>query len=201
MAQLQGVWICVALMGSPLGQASCRFQIIADDPRMKRHPMKRKTYSTEFKAQALCKAYERGQRTLQEIADELNLSLVTLKHWLKVSGKPQGLALPQSTPAAQWTHAQRLTALCESYTLKDESLHAWCREKGLFEHQLRLWANEFGQVGKSQAHPLEAALRLAKQKNEQLEHDLRRKEKALAETAALLVLQKKFQALWEVEEK
>jgi len=48
---------------------------------------------------------------------------------------------------------------------------------------------------------LDGALRQAKQKNDQLERQLRRKDKALAEAAALLVLQKKFQALWEGEEK
>ena len=48
---------------------------------------------------------------------------------------------------------------------------------------------------------MDTALRQAKQKNEQLERELRRKDKALAEAAALLVLQKKFQSLWEVEEK
>jgi hypothetical protein len=138
---------------------------------------------------------------LQEIADELNLSLGTLKNWFKESGNTQDSPLPQSTPSGQWTAAQRLSALCESHALKDQALHAWCREKGLFEHQLRLWTNEFTQAGKHQTQPLEAALRQARQKGDQLEHELRRKDKALAETAALLVLQKKFQALWEVEEK
>lgn len=163
--------------------------------------MTRQTYSNEFKEQALTKSYERGQRTLKEVADELNLSLGTLKGWLKESGKTDGIVLPQSIPAAQWTAAQRLTALCESYSLKEQALHAWCREKGLYEHQLQLWANEFGQIGRHQAHPLETALRQAKQKGDQLERELRRKDKALAEAAALLILQKKFQALWEVEGK
>jgi transposase len=49
--------------------------------------------------------------------------------------------------------------------------------------------------------PLEVALRQSKQNGEQLEKELRRKDKALAETAALLVLQKKFRTLWEVEAK
>ena len=160
--------------------------------------MERKIYPTEFKEQVLSKARERGHRTLKDVADELNLSLGTLKNWLKESGKSRGSVLPENTPATNWTAAQRLTALCESHALKDHALHAWCREKGLFEHQLRLWANEFSQVSKQ---PVDAALRQAKQRNDQLERELRRKDKALAETAALLVLQKKFQALWEVEEK
>jgi hypothetical protein len=43
-------------------------------------------------------------------------------------------------------------------------------------------------------------LRQLRQANQQLQRDLNRKDKALAEAAALLVLQKKYQALWAAEE-
>ena len=99
--------------------------------------MRRKTYSLEFKEQALCKSHQRGQRTLQEVADDLNLSLGTLKTWLKESDKIRGSSLPTNSPALNWTPAQRLAALCESHALKDQDWSAWCREKGLFEHQFR----------------------------------------------------------------
>ena len=115
--------------------------------------------------------------------------------------KIQSSSLPTNTPSINWTPAQRLAALCESYALKDQDLNAWCREKGLFEHQLRQWHDEFSQFGKFHIHPADSALRQVKLKNDQLERELRRKDKALAETAALLVLQKKFQTLWEVVEK
>ena len=101
--------------------------------------MKRKTYPAEFKEQALSKARQRDAKTLPDIADELNLSLGTLKNWLKESGKVQSLNLPGEKPAPTWGGAQRLAALNESHSLKDQALHAWCREKGLFEHQLRQW--------------------------------------------------------------
>ncbi len=168
--------------------------------------MKRQNYPTEFKAQALSKAHARGGKTLQEVANELNLSLGTLKGWLQQQNKELALSglnapLPEQQPAKTWSAAQRLTALHESHTLQGPALHAWCREKGLFEHQLRQWHQEFCQTGKAATTPADAALRQARQKSEQLERELRRKDKALAEAAALLVLQKKFQALWEGEEK
>ena len=163
--------------------------------------MKRNNYSAEFKEQALRKAHERGDKTLQTIANELNLSLGTLKNWLKQSGKSHTLALPTNSPTTSWNAEQRLAALNESHHLKDQALHAWCRENGLFEHQLRQWQREFCQPGKAAPTAMDAALRQAKQQNEKLERELRRKDKALAEAAALLVLQKKFQALWEAEEK
>jgi hypothetical protein len=48
------------------------------------------------------------------------------------------MKLQQSTPVGQWTEAQQLTALCESYAFKEQAPHAWCRENGLYEHQLHL---------------------------------------------------------------
>ncbi len=163
--------------------------------------MKRNSYSNEFKEQALSKARERGQLPLKDIADTLNLSVGTLKNWLKLENKEHALigtvTLPVNEAAKNWRAAQRLQALHESHTLHDQALPAWCREKGLFEHQLRQWRSEFCQPGKLSS-PADALLRQARQKNEQLERELRRKDKALAETAALLVLQKKFRALWAV---
>lgn len=166
---------------------------------------KRNAHSQEFKELALSKAQARGERTLGEISNELNLSLGTLKGWLKQSSQArtrrgESAALPTSTTASNWNAAQRLSALMQSHGLSGEALHAWCREKGLFEHQLRQWQQDFSQAGKSSSAG-DNALRQAQQKNDQLERQLRRKDKALAEAAALLVLQKKFQALWEDEEK
>ena len=168
--------------------------------------MKRQNYSTEFKALALNKAQTRGDQTLQAIASDLNLSLGTLKGWLQQQNKELALSglhtpLLEQQPTKTWSAEQRLAALIESYGLKDQALHAWCREKGLFEHQLRQWHQEFCKTSKAATTPADTALRQARHKNEQLERELRRKDKALAEAAALLVLQKKFQALWEAEEK
>ena len=80
-----------------------------------------------------------------------------------------------------------------------EARSAWCREHGLFEHQLTQWkaqlltpADPVGNAGE---------VRRLKEEVKQLERKLTRKDKALAEAAALLVLQKKYQALWEGEDK
>ena len=164
-------------------------------------------HATEFKAQALSKARQRGSRTLESVADELNLSLGTLKGWLKLSakhaaGSPHAATLPGDVPARQWSPAQRLLALNQSHTLTGPALHAWCREKGLFEHQLKQWSNSFCATPPApEQRQANAALRELQGKHDQLQRELRRKDKALAEAAALLVLQKKFQALWEDEDK
>jgi transposase-like protein len=156
-------------------------------------------HSIEFKEQALFKARQRGSRTLESIANELNMSVGTLKNWLKVRNKAAAPTLNGSTTS--WTPEQRLQALHESHALSGSALHAWCREKGLFEHQLTQWREEFCRPSASPARESTTALRELQRQHEQLQRELRRKDKALAETAALLVLQKKFQALLEGEDK
>jgi transposase-like protein len=167
--------------------------------------MNQKPHSPEFKEQALRKLRERGNRTQQSVADELNICLSTLKGWLQVStkasrGLPHGTSpLPADIPAVAWGPSERLQALHESHCLNGEALHAWCREKGLFAHQLQTWREAFLKGTEPMTGPVpdsRSAVRDLQSKNDLLERQLRRKDKALAEAAALLVLQKKFQALW-----
>ncbi len=168
--------------------------------------MQRNRYSSEFKEQALSKARQRGPRTLESVATELNISLGSLKGWLKDSnrqatGSSTVASLPDDTAAQHWSAAQRLQALHESHTLTGAALHTWCREKGLFEHQLKQWSEAFCSTTEADPRQSRVQLRELRIKNEQLQRDLHRKDRALAETAALLVLQKKFQALLEDADK
>jgi transposase-like protein len=164
--------------------------------------MNPKPHSPEFKEQALRKLRERGNRTQQSVADELSIRLSTLKGWLQGSkkmarGLPHGAnPLPGDIPGLTWGSSERLQALNESHSLSGEALHAWCREKGLFAHQLQTWREAFLTGSEPVTRDSRSAVRELQSKNDLLERQLRRKDKALAEAAALLVLQKKFQALW-----
>jgi hypothetical protein len=93
-----------------------------------------------------------------------------------------------------------LVALHETHGMSGEALQAWCRERGLFVHHLTSWKAAFCAEGKG-TEPGTREVRTLKDENVKLKRELVRKEKALAEAAALLVLQKKFRALWEDEDK
>ena len=79
--------------------------------------------------------------------------------------------------------------------LEDEGLNAFCRAQGLFPHHLEAWQQDF--INSTHKSARESSDKSLRDENKQLKKDLQRKEKALAEAAALLVLQKKFQAFWE----
>jgi len=156
------------------------------------------TYSEGFKEQALLKVFSRGTRTIQSVADELNISGFTLKNWMKKALPDDKNPVPQQAKRPQdWLPDERLVALHESHGLTGEALNAWCREKGLFAHQLAQWQADFCNQARPVGSREEAReLRVLKAENQRLERELNRKEKALAEAAALWVLQKKYQALW-----
>jgi transposase len=162
-------------------------------------------HSPEFKEQALLKARQRGTRSILSIATELNMSPGTLKRWVLDSGKATeqslGTSLALDGPAAAWSPSQRLTALQESYALNGPALAGWCRERGVFEHQLAQWREDFCTPIAPASREATGAFRDLQRQHDQLQRELRRKEKALAEVAALLVLQKNFQALLEGADK
>ncbi len=93
---------------------------------------------------------------------------------------------------------ERLTALQESHGLVGEALNRGCRERGLFAHPLVAWQEAFGsgagEAFGSGAGDQRASRRALQAENQRLSRELARQENALAEAAALLVLQKKFPA-------
>ena len=88
----------------------------------------------------------------------------------------------------------KFAAVLESAALNEAELSAYCRERGLYPEQIRQWREACEQANdwdKSQNQRLKEARKSDQQRLKELERELRKKDKALAETAALLVLSKK----------
>ena len=157
-------------------------------------------YPEAFIEQALVKVYSRGDRSIKSVAADLNVNHHTLKYWMK-----NKVVTNKNAPTARekrpqdWTAAEQFAALQETHGLSGEALQAWCREHGLFAHHLTSWETAFCADVKEPATGVRE-MRALKDKIVQLERQIVRKNGALAEAAALLILQKKFRALWEDEE-
>jgi transposase-like protein len=98
-----------------------------------------------------------------------------------------------------WPAEAKLAAVIETATLSEVELSQYCREKGLFPEQVKGWRQACldGQASATQQTQSERVQAKADKKRiRELERELNRKEKALAEAAALLVLRKKLNALW-----
>ncbi len=159
------------------------------------------TYPEGLIEQALVKVFSRGNRSVRSVAQDLHVNYHTLKNWMKREAVNKRSVTPVKDRRPQdWSAEEQLLALHETHGLLGESLNAWCREKGLFAHHLSGWKAAFcaeSKTGMSGARDL----RELRDENGQLKREIVRKDKALAEAAALLILQKKFRALWEDEVK
>lgn len=158
----------------------------------------RKYYNREFRNQALERAFMRNGRTIESIASDLNISTSTLRTWMRRDKKLKNRRNSKdSKRPGERSRVEKLELLMESHGLDDAGLSAFCRERGIFAHHLVRWRKEF-ETGGSRGETTE--LQELKQSKKQLERELKRKEKALAEAAALLVLKKKYEGLWEDED-
>ena len=99
-----------------------------------------------------------------------------------------------------WSAESKLAVVVETALLSEVELSEYCREKGLYPDQVKAW-KQAGILGQEAATQQKQAVVGAQARADQkrirdLERELRRKDKALAEAAALLILRKKLDALW-----
>lgn len=149
-------------------------------------------YSQERREQALQRvALRTDNQTIESIAALVDVNVGTLKNWMKAA-KKQSANTGLNKPASAYTPPQQLDALLETAKLSNVEVSAWCREKGLFPHDLSAWRQGLTAPRSDES----AQLREVRRERDKFRLDLDRKNKALAETAALLVLQKKFQEMF-----
>ena len=162
-------------------------------------------YPKERKAAVLGKLLPPHNRPVPEIAKAEGISEATLYNWLK-QARQQGVPVPGSISNSpeDWSGEAKFAVVIETASLNAGELSEYCRAKGLYPEQVSRWRQaciEGVATHESRDQAVAGQLKVAKQQIRALEKDLRRKEKALAESAALLVLQKKFNTLWEDEER
>jgi len=90
----------------------------------------------------------------------------------------------------RWTAAARLQALITTAGMDEATRSGWCREQGLYPAELAAWQQDaIAGLGEPRAVST-AEARQNRRRVKDLERELHRKDRALAETAALLVLSK-----------
>ncbi len=100
----------------------------------------------------------------------------------------------------QWDWKNKANALFKTENMNEAEKLAFCRENGLYPQQLLDWKTQF-EASSQLSEPLSATtVKEDRKKIKRLEKELLRKEKALAEAAALLVLSKKIKAIWGANE-
>lgn len=137
------------------------------------------------------------------LAREEGISAATLYNWRREARNKGTIVAQEDDTPEGWTSADKFNAVLQSAAMNQAELAEFCRSKGLYPEQIQRWKDACQNANNWDAHQnaqLTKQRRRDQAENKALKSELRRKEKALAETAALLVLRKKFNALMENEE-
>ena len=158
-------------------------------------------YPEELKKAAISKLIESGL-SLRQFAQREGISLSTLYSW-RVKYTEADFRLTKSNTPENWTAEQKFSAVIETAAMSEVEVSEYCRKKGLFPEQIQQWKQSCisGNHPEADKRKQQAQERKADKKRiKELEKELKRKDAALAETAALLVLRKKLNAYWGEDE-
>lgn len=138
-------------------------------------------------------------KPVSQIARENGITTKTLYTW-RSELRAQGVAVPgDGKNAEDWTSEDKFAVVLETAALSAAELAEYCRRKGLFAEQIAVWRAVCSAANANSAQKARGVREQSKEDKKrirELEKDLNRKEKALAEAAALLILRKKAQAIW-----
>jgi transposase-like protein len=158
-------------------------------------------YSEEFRASIAARLLPPNNARVADIVKETGVPKDTLYEWRTRYRNKQGVSPSSGKPTNQYSADDKLAVIIEAATLNEAELGEYCRRKGLYPVQIATWKASMVQGLMSEPSKADREQNQKQFKTIQcLEKDLARKEKALAEVVALLVLQKKFQALMEAPE-
>jgi len=167
-------------------------------------------YPVMFKNAMIQKMTGPGAISATALSELVNVSQATLSKWLRMAGVDPAHAFPNNgheyTKMAKitdpkrpidWSPEEKLKVVMEAATLDDAHLGEFLRKKGLHQTHLEQWRLQMlnglqSGFSKKNAKKMKADAKRIRS----LEKDLNRKDKALAETAALLVLKKKVREIW-----
>ncbi len=156
-------------------------------------------YSEAFKSKMVRKMASPAGPSASALAQDVGVHQSTLSRWLRQAARVEDMK-KTNQPSGSWSAAQKLEAVFESASLSEEDLGPFLRRKGLYSKDLEQWRREMleGLEAKKPRRRTSSKTPEGRRIRE-LEKELRRKDAALAETAALLVLKKKAQAIWGAE--
>jgi len=170
--------------------------------------MERKKYSEKYRARVVQQLLTPNGKTASELARELGVSQSTLSRWRRRATTGSVRAIMTKQPEvtkreSEWSPQEKLDFLLVAMACSDDDLGALLRRRGVHEATYQQWrqAALTGLTGAEQVVKQSRKERREEQRRmKKLERELRRKDKALAETAALLVLQKKLPSILGVED-
>ena len=153
------------------------------------------TYSAKQKESIILKLLKPGGPSALALSQEIGISQTSLSRWLRDYKNKKDISMAKRP--LDWTGDERFQAVMKTCTMSVDEIGVFVRKSGITRQQLQEWKNDCIQaMGGRPGRKPDTEKRDLKREVKELKRDINRKDKALAETTALLVLKKKAQAIW-----
>lgn len=156
-------------------------------------------YSEKFKEKMVAKMTGPSARSATSLSKEVNVPQATLSRWL-ARAKVGAMSKTGGGRRKRWSPEEKVRVVREAAAAGEEGLGALLRREGLHEADLERFREEVEQAAieglRAKGRKGKPGLSPEQKRVRQLERELKRKDKALAEAAALLVLRKKAEAFF-----
>ena len=159
-----------------------------------------RVYSEEYKHEAARKFHSRGRKPVAEIANELGISSPTLYEWGRKHATLDGMKKTTQRSPQDWPAVEKLQTIFEFERLCEQEQGEFLRKKGLHSEHLTAWKKiliaSLDPSANEKVKPLRKEIVGLKAELKTKDREINRKDRALAEVSALLILKKKVQAIW-----
>ena len=154
-------------------------------------------HSPEFKQSIVQKISIPGGPTIMEMSEKTGIHHTSIRNWVRSYATTSDM----KKSSKEWTPEKKLQAIAHSITMNEKQLGEFLRSNGLHSSDLEQWKQDFYSTQQSPGRPrLDPELVELRAKERELSRDLKRKDKALAEMAARIILIKKSQLLFGINE-
>lgn len=158
------------------------------------------SYSSDLKEKVIKLMLPPHNISVRELTEKHNISEQSLYKWKKAAKANGAVVQNHSGKKEKYSNEVKLNIIIETAGLNNQELSEYCRKKGIYTNEIKSWKSSFI-TGKTETETIiKQELKSKDAELKSVKKELHRKEKALAEAAAILVLRKKVQAIWNSDE-
>lgn len=159
--------------------------------------MSNKIYTEGFKKAAVQKALSSNSMSISGTARHLGIPTTTLFQWKNKYANNDVMKQNKNRTSSDWTAEEKLEAINKTFSMSENELGEYLRSNGLNSCDLEAFKNDYIANTAPRGRPkLDPEVVQLRNDNKELKRDLNKKDKALAEMSARVILLKKSRLLW-----
>ena len=137
-----------------------------------------------------------GGPTIMRLSEKTGIHHTSIRNWIKIYANHSSMK-----KSKEWSPEAKLEAIMKTFSMSENELGEFLRANGLHSTEIEEWKQDIYSAQRPVGRPrLDPELVELRAKEKELSRDIKRKDRALAEMAARIILIKKSQLLFGVNE-